>query len=234
MSEEPLSPLAARLLAAERASPTGTEPSDEVAARLLARLEGLAVPPASAPQPPTAPRPPSVPAAPVAAAGAKVLTSVALLAVGAVAGSGATWVVMRSEAPHDAPVSAAVVVVPPPPAPAPVEVVVTEVAVDAGPSVAPKRTAEPVSTLKQEQLLLDTARTALISQRATEALEALERHRRAFPTGTLAEQREALTVQALAASGDVAGAKIKAAAFLQRYPQSVYGPMVEAAISPAE
>ncbi|MGE3634017.1 MAG: hypothetical protein AB7P00_29220 [Sandaracinaceae bacterium] len=62
-----------------------------------------------------------------------------------------------------------------------------------------------------------------------DALDALARHRAAHPHGTLTEEREALTVQALAAAGQPARARQEAAVFLARYPDSIYAESVRAA-----
>ena len=48
---------------------------------------------------------------------------------------------------------------------------------------------------------MDIARAALARGKAAEARQALERHKRQFPTGQLVEERQALWVQALAAAG---------------------------------
>ena len=83
-----------------------------------------------------------------------------------------------------------------------------------------------------EQPLLDIARAAIMSGRSQAALDALGRHERAFPTGGLAEERDALRVQALAQAQDVAGATARAQSFRKRFPKSIFLPSVDAASPP--
>jgi hypothetical protein len=64
-----------------------------------------------------------------------------------------------------------------------------------GPSP-PGSTAVVKSTLKEERLLLERARAALLRQDPAGALAALAQHRAAFPNGQLADEREALHQQA--------------------------------------
>jgi outer membrane protein assembly factor BamD (BamD/ComL family) len=54
------------------------------------------------------------------------------------------------------------------------------------------------------------------------ALQALQAHFRRFPTSVLAEEREALEIKTLAASGRVAEARSRAARFAARFPQSLF------------
>ncbi|HWL88075.1 MAG TPA: hypothetical protein VNO21_19870 [Polyangiaceae bacterium] len=85
------------------------------------------------------------------------------------------------------------------------------------------------SSLAAERALVETARAALARTDAAAALAVLARHAREFPNGTLAEEREALAVQALAKAGDVAKAKVRAQRFRERYPRSLFLPVVEEA-----
>lgn len=250
MKEEPLSPLAQELFSLERKQPTGIEPTDEAAARVLLRLEALGLPPSAAESPASPPKgPPSTPSVSAAStaltAAGKVGLGVALLTVGAVMGSAGTLWMQSRNRPPPAPLPSASIA-PPEEAPeaptareAPtVEAPIVEAPIAEAPASAPpplppphvKRAAEPPSTLREEQVLLDTARAALVSQRASDALSSLEHHARAFPSGELAEQREALAVQALVLSGDLAAARTRAAAFKKKYPQSVFLAGVEAAV----
>jgi hypothetical protein len=57
-----------------------------------------------------------------------------------------------------------------------------------------------VSSLRAERLLLETASAALVRGDAESAILALRKHARRFPTGALAEEREALLARAMAAS----------------------------------
>lgn len=86
----------------------------------------------------------------------------------------------------------------------------------------------------EERALVDTARTALARGRSADALTAIEEHTRRFPRGRLAEEREALAVQALALTGDRAGALARAARFRRAYPNSIFGSAVDRAVDPLE
>src|SRR6185437_10719856 len=57
------------------------------------------------------------------------------------------------------------------------------------------------SSLSAERLLLDQARSALTGEQPDRALALLADHARRFPRPQLGEEREALAIQALAASG---------------------------------
>lgn len=81
---------------------------------------------------------------------------------------------------------------------------------------------------------MDTARTALARGRAVDALAAADEHTRRFPRGRLAEEREALAIQALALSGERAGALARAARFRRAYPNSIFGSAVDRAVLPFE
>jgi hypothetical protein len=62
---------------------------------------------------------------------------------------------------------------------------------------------------------------------AAEALAALNGHERDFPRGTLAEERDALRVQALVAAGEREAAQSRARSFHKRFPQSLLAPTVD-------
>ncbi len=83
------------------------------------------------------------------------------------------------------------------------------------------------ASLAGEQALLEMARSALTRSRGPEALEALGRMRRDFPSGRLVEERDSLRVQALAVAGRTNDARDAAAEFLSRHPNSIYRPLVE-------
>jgi hypothetical protein len=85
---------------------------------------------------------------------------------------------------------------------------------------------------RSERLVLEAARTALLKRDASAALEAIARHRATFPKGALTEERDALEVQALASLGRTDEARSKGRVFLKNYPQSVFGPAVEASFDP--
>lgn len=110
---------------------------------------------------------------------------------------------------------------------------------DPRPSATPRtpppnpRAAAPASSgdaeLASERALVDRARSALLSGHPSEALEAVDAHARRFPRGRLAEEREALAVQALARAGERAQAKVRAEAFRRAYPESLFIEAVERA-----
>jgi outer membrane protein assembly factor BamD (BamD/ComL family) len=66
----------------------------------------------------------------------------------------------------------------------------------------------------------------LRSGNAGRALALLERARREFPRGTLAQEREALSIEALAASGQTKVAAERARRFLDAHPSSMHAARV--------
>jgi len=66
---------------------------------------------------------------------------------------------------------------------------------------APGPPSRSVASLHEERALIDPARAALTGGDPARAEELLEAHRRRFPHGVLAEERDALQVRALAALG---------------------------------
>jgi hypothetical protein len=91
---------------------------------------------------------------------------------------------------------------------------------------------DPGSGVTEGELVLG-ARKALRSGRAGEALELVARTRREFPSGALAQERDAIEVEALARSGASEEARDRARAFLTRYPASPYAKNVEAVLRDA-
>ena len=84
-----------------------------------------------------------------------------------------------------------------------------------------------------ERNLLEHARTALSRGEAGAALRALQQHRKRYPRGTLAEERAALMVVALADLGHGKRARAAARAFKKRHPQSLLLPLVNDALKRA-
>lgn len=76
--------------------------------------------------------------------------------------------------------------------------------------------------LAAERALLDHARRALASDGGVEALGLLDRHAKRFPRGKLAEEREALAIEALVHAGRLDEARARAADFRRKSPQSLY------------
>ena len=86
------------------------------------------------------------------------------------------------------------------------------------------------SSWSKERTILDGARRALANGEPEACLSELGKHARAFPAGKLAEEREALAVNALVGVGRHAEARRKAELFARRYPHSFLAPSVQAAI----
>ena len=86
------------------------------------------------------------------------------------------------------------------------------------------------TSLDRERQLLEAARTAVARSMVPAALASLEQHAREFPQGVLAEERDALWVQALAVSGDLPAARARAGRFTETYPDSLFLPVVERAV----
>jgi hypothetical protein len=96
---------------------------------------------------------------------------------------------------------------------------------------APDREREDDGGLGRERALLDEARAALVGGDPGRALAALDRHRRAFPEGRLAEERDVLRVRSLAAAGRAKEARAEGARFLRKHPASLFRPAVEQTIA---
>jgi len=140
---------------------------------------------------------------------------------------------------------------PPPPPPLPVVVAAQPVPVASAPalevapaipiaslpslpSAAPAPASVSPSNLSVEQSLIDTARSALARGRGDDALRATEDHARLFPRGRLAEEREALAIQALLLVSRRAEASTRADRFHKAYPGSLYGNAVDVLLAPRE
>jgi hypothetical protein len=103
---------------------------------------------------------------------------------------------------------------PPPPAPALVDA-------PADPAAAQ---AERQSRLREESQMVAGARGLLRGGQAVAALARLEEARAKFPGGVLGQEREALSIEALAESGQRAVARERARAFLRAWPSSPHAP----------
>lgn len=95
-----------------------------------------------------------------------------------------------------------------------------EVASARSPTATPSRS--PAENLERERELLETARSALVRGRHDDALQAIERHGRAYPRGQLAEDREALAIQVLDAMGRHDEAARREARFHRAFPNSIH------------
>jgi hypothetical protein len=86
------------------------------------------------------------------------------------------------------------------------------------------------SQLAAERALLDEARTALVQGDPARALDRLQKHRRSFLNPMLAEERDAMEVEALARLGRGDEARSKADAFRRHSPDSLFMPTVLSAV----
>jgi hypothetical protein len=80
-------------------------------------------------------------------------------------------------------------------------------------------------------MLLDEARAALVQGTADRALGLLNRHAARFPTAILAEERDAMEVEALVATGRIAEARALADSFRAQRPNSLFLATVNSAIA---
>lgn len=110
------------------------------------------------------------------------------------------------------------------------------VAPRAAASTKPRDTAGRTGSARQYALeleVLEPARQAIARGNYGAALEAVARHEQSFPSGQLAEERAALRVRALWASGRRAEARSEAALFGRRYPRSGLLAWIREATPPA-
>jgi hypothetical protein len=99
------------------------------------------------------------------------------------------------------------------------------------PAVTPQRKIEtPANTLPDERTILDHARAHLLSGEPAAALTDIEKHARLFRHGVLAEERDALRVEALVAVPRPEQARAAAARFHAVYPGSMLAPAVDDAL----
>jgi hypothetical protein len=220
-------------IAAEKAYP---DPPAEASARIFARLAGsLGLPDlgeGAAPGPSVAPSPAGTWRTLAGAARRGWATFLVGAAVGAT--TYGTVQHVRGKPPAPAPVMVAA----PSPAPAPPSPVpaLAEPAVNVPPPASPGPTTGPGPRaardlrLGAERKLVEMARSALARGRVEQALAALRAHVRSYPRGQLAEERDSLMVQTVAAKGDAAEARTLAARFHRRYPTSLFGPVVDEAL----
>lgn len=90
--------------------------------------------------------------------------------------------------------------------------------------------AEPVDDLAAEEALLAGARRAHARGDEAQALRDVAEHALRFPSGQLAEERESLWIQSLAAAGDADAARARATDFRRRFARSIFLPGIDAAI----
>jgi hypothetical protein len=169
---------------------------------------------------------------PHAAAGSAGVGGVGIatkLIAGAVLGGGllwggATWLKPESTLTAPQPVTSPVRAQPrrmPPPSSAPnIETAVPDAAQNSEQSAAPARRAPSATTLAEEGRLLAKANALVQAGKGRQALGVLHQSESRYPQSTLYQEREVLTVEALAASGATSAAKQRAERFLKRYPNS--------------
>lgn len=83
------------------------------------------------------------------------------------------------------------------------------------------------SGLVTERALLDRARRALGAGEYDVSQRLLDIHARRFSSGLLREEREALQIKVLAATGRTAEARKRASLFRERFPGSLFGAAVD-------
>lgn len=179
-------------------------------------------------------------AAPAASAGLGLVRWSVWAAAG-LSGAAALWYLSADSAPPPAPSSPppAAQVQPAPPVLAPPGVVVPPL-VDAPPLVEPE--ARPPASAKparpqrapagsSEVELLRRAQAALGTQPAR-ALALTNEHERRFRGGALAEEREALAIEALRRLGRTQEAQRRTVLFQRRYPDSVHASRVRGSAAP--
>jgi hypothetical protein len=88
------------------------------------------------------------------------------------------------------------------------------------------------SALRAESLLLGAARAKLAAGDSRGALEDIARLGIQFPHGTLFQEREVLAIDCLAAMGNRQGARTRARAFLERFPDSPYSAHLRQLLEP--
>jgi hypothetical protein len=86
------------------------------------------------------------------------------------------------------------------------------------------------SQLSAERVLLDQARAALAQGDPGGAMERLEHHRRTFPAPLLAEERDAMWIEALVKAHRYDEARSRAEIFRRRTPDSLFSSVVDSAI----
>ncbi len=93
-----------------------------------------------------------------------------------------------------------------------------------------RRQEETQESNDAELRLMRSAHTAYAAHEYANALVLVGEHARRFPSGLLAEEREALRVRCLLGSGHTREAQRAATAFAARFPRSVLLPRIEAEV----
>jgi hypothetical protein len=98
----------------------------------------------------------------------------------------------------------------------------------------PARPLTPRESYAAELELLQRAQAAYVGRSFLNALAILAEHRRRFPSGRLAEEREALRVRSLAASGRTEESRRAVETFAGQFPHSVLLPRLQQAATGQE
>ncbi len=202
-------------------------PSSERLARVAAGLP-LSVPPnAPPPAPPVDPTPAS------SLFGLGAAKTAAVVVAAAAIGAGAWWL---TRAPESTPLASPPGVVtesapvaiedPPEQAPAPPRVVEPP---SSAPAPSEKPAAKPAPAGPSEAALLRQAQAQLKSDPAR-ALNLTREHRRRFPSGALAQEREVIAIEALSRLGRKSEAGVRADDFQKSYPGSAHKKKVQSAV----
>jgi hypothetical protein len=227
---EPLDPELAALLAAERGAPAPGESLDRVWSSLavggvvsVAGRGGRAAGGAK-----------------TASAGAWAGSQVAAVAAaafvaGAAVSAGIALATVRAKervvyVERPAPPAAVESVKTPPPPLSPLSPPVAPLVGSAPLPPTPPSAAASASPLSRERALLDAARSALAAGDHARALALLDTHARTFAKPQLGEEREALAIQALAASGRYDEARARGARFRASTPGSLFMPAIDATL----
>jgi len=95
---------------------------------------------------------------------------------------------------------------------------------------APSAERSSVAQLAEQQALLDIARQAFARSDYSSTLQTLDAHFKRYPKSVLGEEREALQIKTLAATGQVTEARVRASRFKARFPQSLLLPSLTESI----
>jgi hypothetical protein len=114
---------------------------------------------------------------------------------------------------------------------APRTALVEPFAVDAGVAESAPHRIRSSQPRANERALVDAARFALARGDTDAGLASVDAHRRRFPRGVLAEERDATEIQLLLRAGRREGARERARAFLEQYPTSLMRGTAQAALS---
>jgi hypothetical protein len=113
---------------------------------------------------------------------------------------------------------------------APVSIPGAPAAAEGAPPATAGSSLSRTSQLTNERMLLDDARASLVQGDASRALDRLRASRREFPRAILAEERDALTVEALVGAHHYDEARAAGDAFRTRYPGSLFAGAVESGL----